>query len=191
MLDVIEEQPPPLTIDEDARLAAQAVHDPDAFTVLYERYLNRVYRYLLSRVGNEQDAQDITAQTFLAAWEGMRSYEGSGVFAAWLMGIARRKSADHFRRRQKIIPLDDAERAPHPAPMPEDAAEQQLELDAVLRALHTLSPDRAEAVSLRIFAGLSAAQTGQIMGRSEDAVNMLVYRAIQDLRRLVKKEGLE
>ena len=186
MLDVIEGQPPPIIVDEDSRLAARSLNDPDAFTVLYERYLNRVYRYLLSRVGDEQDAQDLTAQTFMAAWESLHSYEGSGVFAAWLLGIARRKSADHFRRRQKIIPLD--EHMPHPAPVPETAAEQQLELDAVMRALHSLNHDRAEAVSLRIFAGLSAAQTGQIMGRSEDAVNMLVYRAIQDLRRLVKKE---
>jgi RNA polymerase sigma-70 factor (ECF subfamily) len=186
MLVVIEGQPPPVESDDDTVLATQALHNPDAFTLLYERYLNRVYRYLLSRVGDEQDAQDLTAQTFMAAWEGLRNYEGSGVFAAWLMGIARHKSADQFRRRQKIIPLD--EHTPHPAPMPEEAAEQQLQLDAVLRALHTLSADRAEAVSLRIFAGLSAAQAGEIMGRSEAAVNMLVYRAIQDLRRLVVKE---
>ncbi len=188
MLDVIEAQPPPPDVDADSRLAAQAAHDPDAFTRLYERYLNRVYRYLLSRVGDEQDAQDLTAQTFLAAWENLRSYDGSGVFAAWLLSIARRKSADHFRRRHKIIPLDAAEHIAHPAPLPEDAAEHNLRLDVVLRALHTLSADRAEAVSLRIFAGLSAAQTGHIMGRSEDAVNMLVYRAMQDLRRVVTKE---
>ncbi len=68
MLDVIrtEAQPPPVA-DEDEMLAHRASHDPDAFALLYQRYLNRVYRYLLSRVGDDQDAQDLTAQTFLAA----------------------------------------------------------------------------------------------------------------------------
>ncbi len=101
------------------------------------------------------------------------------------MRIARNKSADHFRRRQKIIPLEAAENLPHSAALPEETAEQNLQLEQVLAALRTLNPERAEAVSLRIFAGLSAAETGIVMGRTEDAVNMLVYRAIQTIRRIV------
>ena len=127
--------------------------------------MNRVYRYLLVRAGDVHDAQDLTAQTFLAALEGIAGYRGRGDFAAWLLGIARRKAADHL---------------PDPNPLPNAVAEQRLRLERVTRALRGLSPDRAEALSLRVFGGLDAAEVGRVMGKSEAAVRMLVHQAVRD-----------
>jgi RNA polymerase sigma-70 factor (ECF subfamily) len=165
---------------DDETLARQA--DSAAFDELSRRYLKRVYRYLLSRVQNEQDAQDLTAQTFLAAWESMDSFENRGAFPAWLLGIARRKAVDFYRSNRHTLDLEQIAETPHPGPLPEEMVDQQLRLDRVLHVLPLLSADRTEALSLRIFGGLSAAEVGAIMNRREDAVNMLVYRAIQDLQ---------
>ena len=101
---------------EDEFLARQAHGDPQAFGELYGRYVERVYRFLLARMGSTEDAQDLTSQTFLAAWERIDSYGGRGSFGGWLFGIARHKLADHYRQRRAQVSLDDVEWLHHPDP---------------------------------------------------------------------------
>ena len=74
---------------DEATLAAEAARNREAFAALYRRYVNAVYRYMLAHVGNVPDAQDLTAQTFLAGLEGINSFAGKGKFAAWLFAIAQ------------------------------------------------------------------------------------------------------
>ncbi len=171
-----EETPP------DDALVLAARHDPDAFAELYRRHLERVYRYALARVGDMQGAEELTAQTFLAAFEGIATYRGRGEFVAWLLSIARHKVADHFRRRRETVSLEVVTDVAHPGPLPEQVIAEQLRMEQVARALQTLSPDRAEALALRVFTGLSAAEVGKVMGKSEAAVKMLVHRALRDLQ---------
>ena len=181
----------------DAELADQAAHNHDqsneAFAELYRRHVDRVYRYLLARTGSIQDAQDITSQTFLAALEGIGGYRQEAGFAAWVLGIARRKLADHYREhfgRGDILPLDDAETSAQADPLPEDIVSDHLQHERMLQILRSLSPDRAEALTLHIFGELTAAEVGQVMGKSSAAVRMLIHRALNDLRvRLGQKES--
>ncbi|MBD1847705.1 sigma-70 family RNA polymerase sigma factor [Cyanobacteria bacterium FACHB-63] len=170
-------------VQSDETLAQIAQHRPVAFAELYRRHLKAVYRYHLSRVGNIHDAQDLTAQTFLAAQEAIASFRGRGKFVTWLMGIASHKAADYFRRQRVNLPLDTATEIEDDAIGPEAFAEQQLSLEQVAQALRQLTADRAEAIALQIFSGLSIAEVGQVMGKSEAAVKMLVYRALKDLRK--------
>lgn len=175
---------PPITADSDtdAVLARQAQHNPEAFSELYRRHLPRIYRYHLARTGNSQDAQDLTAQTFLAALERIGGYRMRGSFIGWLFGIASHKAADHFRHQRVHLPLESAEELPHPGLLPEEAAIQNLQLDQVARGLRRITPERADAVALRIAGGLSALEVAQVMGKSEAAVKMLVHRGLQELQ---------
>jgi RNA polymerase sigma-70 factor (ECF subfamily) len=171
--------------DKDERdLVRLAITDTEAFAELYRRHLSRVYRYHVAHVGNARDAEDLTSQTFIAALEGIRSFQGSGSFAAWILGIASRKRLMFLRNRgsKPEIPLDEA--VPYPSPgLPTDQAVlQRLQLESVSRALRKLSPDRAEALILTYFGGLSHAETGRVLHKSEAAVKMLVSRGLQDLR---------
>jgi RNA polymerase sigma-70 factor (ECF subfamily) len=171
--------------DKDERdLVRLAITDTEAFAELYRRHLSRVYRYHVAHVGNARDAEDLTSQTFIAALEGIRSFQGSGSFAAWILGIASRKRLMFLRNRgsKPEIPLDEA--IPYPSPgLPTDQAVlQRLQLESVSRALRKLSPDRAEALILTYFGGLSHAETGRVLHKSEAAVKMLVSRGLQDLR---------
>jgi RNA polymerase sigma-70 factor, ECF subfamily len=177
---IVLELPAPSAETEDATLARQASADRACFAELYRRHAARVYRYLLVRVRDPHTAQDLTSQTFLAAMESIGSYRASGTFAAWLFGIAHRKAADHFRRYRATLPLEAAECVPHPDPLPDEVVEQRLRLEQVARVLRSIAPERAEALALRIFGGLSAAEVGAVMGKSEAAIKMLVHRAIGD-----------
>jgi RNA polymerase sigma-70 factor, ECF subfamily len=180
----------------DADLAYQAARQPaqpnTAFAELYRRHVDQVYRYLLARTGSIHDAQDITSQTFLAALEGIKHYRGKAGFISWIFGIARRKLADHYRDHygtKNALSLDDAENAPQTALLPDDIVNHHLQMERIVLALQAIAPDRAEALTLHIFGELTAAEVGQVMGKSEAAVRMLVHRALGDLRvRLVYKE---
>jgi RNA polymerase sigma-70 factor (ECF subfamily) len=171
------------SIDE-AELTRQAISNADAFAELYRRHVMRVYRYHMAHVGNVKDAEDLTSQTFMAALEGLRSYRGSGSFAAWIMGIASRKRLMFFRRsgNRPEIPLDTALHYPSPNLPTDKAASQRLQIESVARALRQISLDRAEALILTYFGGLSNAETGRVLKRSEAAVKMLISRGLQDLR---------
>jgi RNA polymerase sigma-70 factor, ECF subfamily len=176
--ETVAESPPP----DDRTLARDARTNRDAFAQLYRRHADRVYRYLLVRLADQHLAQDVTAQTFLAALERLATYRGEGEFISWLLAIARNKAADALRSRSSTLSLEAADALASPQPSPDQVVEARLRLDAVARALRSIAPERAEALALRVVGGLSAAEAGVVMGKSEAAVKMLVSRAIHDLR---------
>lgn len=173
--------PLPVQVDDHV-LVRQAQRNLGMFSELYQRYAQQVYRYLLVRVGNADDAQDLTSQTFLVAMESLHRYRGEGNFAAWLLGIARHKTVDQYRRRKPETILDPDVAYPDTHDEPEEIIGRKLELELVARKLQTLAPDRAEALSLRLFAGLEVAEIAQIMDKNEAAVRMLVFRGLRDLQ---------
>lgn len=166
----------------DEILAQAASRDPEAFSELYRRYLAPVYRFHLARSANPADAEDLTAQTFIAAFEGLPRFRGEGPFAAWLFGIARRKTALMFRKQRREMPLEAVETLPDQRETPETLTHQQILLESVYRALAALPGERAEAILLCIFADLSSAEAGVILKKNPAAVRMLVSRGMRDLR---------
>lgn len=167
---------------DDAQLAVEARADPEAFAELYRRHVRSIYRYHLAHTGNVRDAEDLTSQTFMAALEGIRSFRGTGPYITWLIGIASRKRLRFFRGKQPEVPLDAALHIPAPSLPTERAAARRLQIDKVLAALRTISADRAEALILCFFSGLSFAEAGLVLRKSESAVKMLISRGLQDLR---------
>ena len=170
---------------DDGALARAAQDDRKAFDALYRRYVDQVYRYCYSHVSSHLDAEDLTAQTFLAALQSLPSYSGQGSFAAWLFSIARHKCADHHRwtYANPREPLDASYGLEDQASVdPERRALMSSVRDCVRRALGALTQDRREALQLRFWGGLKHQEVASVMERSEDAVKMLVWRGIRDLR---------
>ncbi len=179
---------------DDGALVQMTRTDPAAsgaaFDTLYRRHVARVYRYCYARTGSRSDAEDLTAETFLAALESLGRYRGRGSFAAWLVSIARHKCADHHRRRYAVRAagcsesVETADALPDlVTPNPVDAVEQSDLLGCIEKALPRLSPGRREALYLRFWAGLSVRETAAVMRRREGAVKMLISRAMADLRK--------
>jgi len=99
---------------DEVALVRAAQTDAEAFAVLYDRYVQRLYHYCHHRTNNARDAEDLTAQTFLAALEGFPRYRQDGHFAAWLFAIARNKVMDYYRRAPNV-PLEEAALPPFQA----------------------------------------------------------------------------
>src|ERR1051325_2945139 len=171
--------------EDETDLARQAITDVDAFSELYRRHITRVYRYHVAHTGNVKDAEDLTSQTFMAALEGIRSFHGTGSFAAWIMGIASKKRLMFFRKNgsRSEVPLDEGFHDPSVNPSTDKDAHQRLQIESISRALRQISSDRAEAIILTFFGGLSNAEAGRVLNKSEAAIKMLISRGLQDLRR--------
>ena len=167
---------------DDARLAQHARTDPQAFAELYRRHVRSIYRYHMAHTGNVKDAEDLTSQTFMAALEGIRSFRGTAPYISWLIGIASKKRALFFRGKKPQVALDAALHIPTPGLPTDKAAARRLQMDQLVGALRTISPDRAEAIILCFFSELSTAEAGLVLRKSEAAIRMLISRGLHDLR---------
>jgi len=177
------------TLVRDARAG-----DRHALGQLYDTYRDRVARFAAGRLGDPEKAEDVTSETFEAVCRNLVSYRAGTDFEAWLFTIAHRRVADHFRRRYRrrevaldeAVPGEEGRRAgPGAVPAvagPEEAllaAERRAEVAGAFRGLR---PDQQEVLALRVLGGLSAAQDGEVLGKSEGAVRVAQHRALQSLR---------
>lgn len=158
------------------------------FSAIYEAHKLTIYRYVLARVGHVEDAHDITAQVFLKAYQNAATYREDSPVLHWLIGIARHAIIDHYRRARTDLPLELIQQLPHDAPPVEETVEHRLRLKRVTEALNSLSEDRREAITLRLFAGLKNQEIAGVMDKSADAVAMLVHRGVQDLNARLGKD---
>ncbi len=174
----MEDHQPP-----DQILAVKAKKDPCLFVTLYQRHLKHVYVYHLARTGNEQDAQDLTSETFLAAMDGIAAYHPEHSFAAWLFGIAHHKLADFYNKKGSESSLEEVDDdPPSSGPPPEQLVLRRGDLARLRQVLELLPEERVDALSLRFFSDLSMGEIALVMGKSEAAVKMLIYRGLQELR---------
>ena len=174
-----------MTEESDSVLIARAQQDPEAFSLLYERYVKNIYNYIYYRTGNHHDAEDLVSRTFYRALKHFPRYEDRGApFSAYLYRIAHNMVANWHRdhSRRQIIPLDEmllsSRKREQPAAVAEDKDEQKMLLDAV----HRLPPDRQELLIYKFVDHLSNAEIAGIMGRTEGAIKSLYHRTLVALR---------
>jgi RNA polymerase sigma-70 factor, ECF subfamily len=170
----------------ESQLVAQAKADPQAFGVLYERYVDRIYAYIFHRIRNQQEAEDLTARTFYRALSRLYTYEDRGLpFSAWLYRIAHNLVAnwhrDHGRRR--FLSLDDLRLPGLKRTEPEVAVAQIEEHEALWAAIDRLPDDRRDLLIYKFGNHLSNLEIGSLMGKSEGAIKSLYFRTLSALRR--------
>ncbi|MGH2533065.1 MAG: RNA polymerase sigma factor [Thermomicrobiales bacterium] len=164
---------------EDAELAQRAVHDREAFGVLYDRYAVAVYRYCYRRTGTREEAEDATSAIFTRALERMPSFRG-GSFPAWLFAVAH-SVVSNAARRPSDLPLAASESEANADPLPEDHAVHADERGRLTSALAALPADQQRVVELRL-AGLTSGEIAKALGKSVAAVKMSQLRAFRRLR---------
>ena len=173
----------------DAALVDAARLDPTAFEPLYARYRDRIYAYLRTRTRTRtrgaDDAADLTQQVFLQVLDALPRYRADrGSFAAWLFRIAHNAASSQTRRRRNTIAWDAVPEALQPlAPDdPETAALQQETSDRLRMILLGYAPATREMLALRFAGGLTSAEIGAVVGKSEAAVKKHLTRTLHSLK---------
>jgi RNA polymerase sigma-70 factor (ECF subfamily) len=167
--------------DDIPALVTVALEDPAAFGRLYDCYVQPIYRYVYSRVGSAHEAEDITSQTFMSAYESLARYRERGQFSAWLFRIARSKLNDHFRRNRREVGLEAAGEILEK----EDALGMLIraeELSRIRSIIKNLNEEEQDLIRLRYVADLSFAEIADLLGKREDAVKKSVYRLLARLK---------
>ena len=163
--------------------------DRPPFEDLYREFLGRIYAYVRAQVATSADAEDITAQVFMNAYQAYGRFEVRNTTpAAWLFRIARNATLDHFRahgRRERL--RRTIEHQPMSEEDPAGMAEERMQYKALLQHVAKLPERQREAISLR-HSGLSFEEVGVLMTSSEDAAKMLYHRALKALRESVKEQ---
>ncbi|MCE5207197.1 MAG: sigma-70 family RNA polymerase sigma factor [Chloroflexi bacterium] len=165
---------------EEAELLDGNNRTPEAFEQLYLRHVQPVFRYLYSRLGNRADAEDATAETFLAALNGFASYRHKGYFSAWLFSIARHKAVDIYRKDREPAALDDTTDIAGDVDILEDVIHNQRR-EALTCLIAALPEEEHDLLRLRYTAGLSYSEIGQLLNRSEGAIKKTIYRLLARL----------
>jgi RNA polymerase sigma-70 factor (ECF subfamily) len=172
-------------ISDDAALALASKGDREAFGILYERYVDRIYNYIYYRTGNINDAEDLTERVFIRALKHIGNYRNRGLpFSAWLYRIAHNLVANWHRdnSRRKEIPLDDGVFSASGENHPEHELLQVEERERLLYVIRRLPPERQHLLILKFVEHLSNAEIGQIMGRTEGAIKSLYHRILLSVR---------
>ena len=166
--------------------------NPVAFGVLYTANHERVFRYILRRVGDEMLAEDLTSDVFVHALAGMRRYQDRGKpFVAWLYRIARSRVADYYRQLTRdpgIIHLDDV----YVAALPNlDTRLMQQELAAyVYKIIIALTEDQQQVVILRFVEDRPVKEVARLMGKDANAVKQLQHRALRAIAGRMERAGV-
>ena len=158
------------------------------FEAVYRTELPRVYNFFRYRLGDDQTAEDLTAETFEKAWRHRERYRDDlASFSTWLFTIARRVATDHFRKWRPTIPLEQVEGSIHSQSI-EDTAQERTEFAQLSVLLARLAERERELVALKYGAGLTNRAIARISGLSESNVSTILSRVTHQLRAQLENE---
>ena len=169
-----------------------ALDNAEQFARTYEQTFDAVHRYAKLLSHDPHEAEDIVAETYLRAWTKRRSYHRNGPILAWLLSITHNLAMSRARRsatataahaRRQRIP------SAHTSPSAEQRATQTRDTAQLFRAIRRLPPAQQQVIALRFLGGCSNEKTAKTLGKHEDAVRALQYRALKQLRHALDSDG--
>ncbi len=164
--------------------------EPEAFGLLYDHYLPKIYRFILLKVGRREEAEDLTHQTFLRAWEHIEQYRSRGYpFSSWLYRIARNAVIDQYRKKLPDVSIDS---------LPPDLfvekqqlgeiVELKMEWETILKAMNSLGGIEQDVLIMRFVDDLTHKEVAKAIGKSEGAVKVIQHRAIKNLKNIINND---
>ena len=170
----------------------RAKSDPAAFGELYDRYVGQIYRFVRARIRDDSAAEDITAEVFLSALRHIKGYRDQGrPFSCWLYRIAVNAVASHYRGQRSALSLDDQLSLVSPLLDPLDEVVDRERLRTIWQAVDALPTQQRAAMILKFSEDMTMEEIGGVLGKSPAAAKLLVYRAMQRLRRELAPAAVE
>jgi RNA polymerase sigma-70 factor (ECF subfamily) len=178
---------PALDREEERRIVLKAVErDQEAFAQLYDRHVVRIYRHIYYMVNDSNTAEDLTAQTFLKAWEAIDRYKERGApIVAWLLRISHNLTVSFLRSKRDHSELDETFLDQKMTRNPEEALEQASDEKSMREAVLKLRDEQRQVIMLRFVEEMDYREVADIIGKSVPAVRVIQHRALGNLRKIM------
>ena len=173
--------------DEESLVRRAKENDEAALTQLYEENFDKIYRYIVLKIGDRAEAEDMTQQVFMKAFKSISGYKSKGnPFSSWLFRIAHNQVVDYWRKKSKrtTVPLEES-LAGSSNSNPGSEAERKMDIENLVAATKQLTNLQREVVSLRFAGGLSLAEVAKTLGKTEGAIKALQHSAVVSLRKIM------
>lgn len=173
------------TNDNDDELILLVIQDKSNFPLLYDRFVDSVYMYFLSKVQNQEVAEDLTSSLFLAVFANINRYKHVGRFRAWMFTIARNLFYKHLRNPYPES-IEDYDDLPSQLPIPEQVVSNKELVRLVRRFIKDQSDIDQEILRLRFISELKFSEIGLVIGKSDTATKKQYYRLIDKINRFME-----
>lgn len=172
---------------EEEKLVKKAQNgETEAFGLLYDKYVAKIYRFIFLRVGQRADAEDLTQQIFLNAWQSINNFRWQGFpFSSWLYKIAANAVIDHYRGRKIQIDLESVAEI---LTVTTEASnfDRELDLKNVWAAVGKLEPDQQNVIILKFVEDMNNKEIASALEKSEGAIRVIQHRALKKIKEHVE-----
>lgn len=168
--------------------------DPEAYGLLYDLYVKKIYRFIFFKISSREEAEDLTSEVFLKAWNYLVENSGQEIrsFASFVYRIARNLVVDFYRERAKRAAESPLDIVSETLVVSSGNVQEQLavdsEMDAIMKALKKMKLEYQEAVLLHYIDELSAGEVAQILGKSRINTRVTLHRALKKLKELLESK---
>jgi RNA polymerase sigma-70 factor, ECF subfamily len=157
------------------------------FGTLYDHYMPPIYRFVFMKLSHKQEAEDLTHDVFVSAWNNINSYSPQGhPFSSWLYQIARNKVIDYYRLKKPISSIDNVAEENFKLVNNIDLAiDLELDTEIVKKSINQLTPDQQDVIIMRFIEDLTHPEIAAALNKTEGAVRLLQHRAINNLKNIL------
>ena len=151
------------------------------FSILYDVYIEKIYKYIYYKTGHKETAEDLTSKTFFKALRSIDKFEANESFSAWLYTIARNNVIDYYRAKKLDIDIDDIWDLSDDDDLIQSIDDKNKILE-IKKYLSNLKKEQREIVILRVWQQMSYKEIAEFVGKSEDACKVTYFRVIKKLK---------
>jgi len=180
-----------MSLSKELCLQDKAHSYTDIFADIFDRYYNRIYKYMRYRINRIEEAEDLSSQVFEQVMQKIETYHPDrGAFEVWLFTIAQNTVNAHYRQRKRWIwsPLESIRNLPSERPNPEAVAVHSEDQSRLLAALTSLDERERNIIAMKFAGGLKNREIAQLMGLSESNTGVILYRSLHQLREILEEE---
>jgi RNA polymerase sigma factor (sigma-70 family) len=174
-------------LEEDGLVERAIKRDQQAFTTLYDRYVDLIYRHICYRISDKKEAEDLTQEVFIKAWKAINKYRKTEApFKAWLLTIARNLIFDYYKASKKAVSLDEIGNLEEPSKENiEQDFEDQENRNYLKNAISKLGGDKQKVLLMHFIDDFSYSEIAEALKKSEGAIRVIQFRALNELKNIL------
>lgn len=175
--------------EEESFIKRAQAGEAEAFGWIYDQYIKKIYRFVYLKVSHRANAEDLTQQVFLNAWQNIGGYQSRGFpFSSWLYRIANNAVIDHYRTNRHHLAIDSLPEDIFAEEAPNRRIEQEAEIAEVKGAVRQLEPDQQSVIIMKFVEELSNKEIASALDKTEGAIRVIQHRALKKIKDIMTEK---